>query len=372
MKNKSENVLSKELLKQLGIKSESQYKEALGIHIPNTSKQQKAKEKPRTSAKQKKRERQRLLKLKIRHEKSDERIKTIESLNSHRLDENIMDMMFSARELGCKATKRSHEEYSQKYLEAGISQELIKLQPKYKKRKVIEGKEEIMENSRINVEQSMNCEEETKLNTHPIGTILPMIAEEPEPEVEQRPTDIVSELSFGAQIHEIEEQLAQIRKEQASEFYSHEADAETESFNKDLRWISDFTLEQKKIKTQHSITLKRSKECWATRNSLPILMQERELMENINNNIVTIICGETGSGKSTQMPQFLYENGYQDMGRIGITQPRRVAAVALATRVSSEMGLKFGREVGYQIRFDAAFVGKHTKIKVDLYTLRII
>ena len=85
-------------------------------------------------------------------------------------------------------------------------------------------------------------------------------------------------------------------------------------------------------------------------------------MENIENNIVTIVCGETGSGKSTQIPQFIYraaENlrwkfrnskGNQSESNsllVGITQPRRVAAVSLAKRVSEELGTKLGEEVGY-------------------------
>lgn len=90
-------------------------------------------------------------------------------------------------------------------------------------------------------------------------------------------------------------------------------------------------------------------------------------MENFYNNIVTIICGETGSGKSTQIPQFIYNhnqiNGVDTM--IGITQPRRVAAVSLAQRVAEEMGeAGSGRLVGYQIRYDSSHFTKNvTRIK---------
>jgi len=90
-------------------------------------------------------------------------------------------------------------------------------------------------------------------------------------------------------------------------------------------------------------------------------------MENFYNNIVTIICGETGSGKSTQIPQFIYNhnqiNGVDTM--IGITQPRRVAAVSLAQRVAEEMGeAGSGQLVGYQIRYDSSHFTKNvTRIK---------
>lgn len=66
-----------------------------------------------------------------------------------------------------------------------------------------------------------------------------------------------------------------------------------------------------------------------------------------------IIQGETGSGKTTQIPQYLHEAGFTEGGKkIGCTQPRRVAAMSVAARVAQEMGVKLGNEVGYSIRFE--------------------
>ena len=66
-----------------------------------------------------------------------------------------------------------------------------------------------------------------------------------------------------------------------------------------------------------------------------------------------IIEGETGSGKTTQIPQYLYEAGYcKDGLRVGCTQPRRVAAMSVSARVAEEIGVKLGQEVGYSIRFE--------------------
>lgn len=67
---------------------------------------------------------------------------------------------------------------------------------------------------------------------------------------------------------------------------------------------------------------------------------------------VIVVVGETGSGKTTQLTQFLYEDGYGQHGMIGCTQPRRVAAMSVAKRVSEEMEVKLGSTVGYAIRFE--------------------
>ncbi|VDM22365.1 unnamed protein product, partial [Hydatigera taeniaeformis] len=90
-----------------------------------------------------------------------------------------------------------------------------------------------------------------------------------------------------------------------------------------------------------------------TRKSLPIYNFRRALLDAIKDHQVLIIEGETGSGKTTQIPQYLYEAGYCKAGkRIGCTQPRRVAAMSVAARVAQEMSVKLGFEVGYTVRFE--------------------
>lgn len=89
------------------------------------------------------------------------------------------------------------------------------------------------------------------------------------------------------------------------------------------------------------------------RRSLPIFPYRDELVAAIAQHQVLVIEGETGSGKTTQIPQYLHEEGYTRQGlKIGITQPRRVAAMSVAARVAVEMGTKLGNEVGYSIRFE--------------------
>ena len=113
-----------------------------------------------------------------------------------------------------------------------------------------------------------------------------------------------------------------------------------------------------------SIIINRSPEIIEQRAKLPIISQEHDIMYSINNSLVTIICGETGSGKSTQIPQFLYERGYtKELGKIAITQPRRVAARALAFRLREEMSMNEGLKIGYQVRYETDNVSKETEIK---------
>lgn len=165
---------------------------------------------------------------------------------------------------------------------------------------------------------------------------------------------------------------------------------------------------------KNRVCLNRDPKIQASRLNLPVCGMEQEIVEAITLNDVVILCGETGSGKSTQVPQFLFEAGYGESGMIGITQPRRVAATSTAERVGVEMGepinsgahgqkgsaqnalkkkqkknknnknngngvedvaalnkpavdesesVKQGGLVGYQIRFDASTVGEKTMIK---------
>lgn len=89
--------------------------------------------------------------------------------------------------------------------------------------------------------------------------------------------------------------------------------------------------------TRKPVPVYRNASVQAARLGLPICRMEQEIVEAINENDVIVLCGETGSGKSTQIPQFLFEAGYTDFGRIAVTQPRRVAATSTADRVRFEL-----------------------------------
>jgi HrpA-like RNA helicase len=95
------------------------------------------------------------------------------------------------------------------------------------------------------------------------------------------------------------------------------------------------------------------------RAALPITAMKQELCDAIDQNQALVIIGETGSGKTTQLPQYLVEllglttsSSSQSRKMVGCTQPRRVAATSVAKRVAEEFGCSLGAEVGYTIRFE--------------------
>ncbi|KAL6438014.1 hypothetical protein ACFW04_004352 [Cataglyphis niger] len=98
------------------------------------------------------------------------------------------------------------------------------------------------------------------------------------------------------------------------------------------------------------------------RQSLPIYKFRDDLVKAITDNQILIVIGETGSGKTTQITQYLAEAGFTAHGKIGCTQPRRVATMSVAKRVAEEFGCCLGQEVGYTIRFEDC-TGPETSIK---------
>uniref|UniRef100_A0AAR2LJC6 RNA helicase n=1 Tax=Pygocentrus nattereri TaxID=42514 RepID=A0AAR2LJC6_PYGNA len=108
-----------------------------------------------------------------------------------------------------------------------------------------------------------------------------------------------------------------------------------------------------KVGTDLSQAEKQKQSIQEVRRSLPVFPYREDLLSAIKDHQILVIEGETGSGKTTQIPQYLFEDGYTKGGmKIGCTQPRRVAAMSVSARVAQEMGVKLGNEVGYSIRFE--------------------
>src|SRR3954468_2127206 len=97
--------------------------------------------------------------------------------------------------------------------------------------------------------------------------------------------------------------------------------------------------------------------------ALPISARRDDIRTAFERHPVVIVCGETGSGKTTQLPKILLEAGVAENGRIGHTQPRRIAARAVAARVAEELGTEVGGVVGSKVRFHEQ-VGARTAIKI--------
>lgn len=124
-------------------------------------------------------------------------------------------------------------------------------------------------------------------------------------------------------------------------------DEEDKRYNKDDD-SADYKTDQKfaehmKSTSEASSDFARKKTILEQRRYLPAFAVRQEVLNVIRENSVVIIVGETGSGKTTQLTQYLHEDGYSKYGMIGCTQPRRVAAMSVAKRVSDEMGTQLGK-----------------------------
>lgn len=116
-------------------------------------------------------------------------------------------------------------------------------------------------------------------------------------------------------------------------------------------------------------------------NSLPIYKYREEILTNIRDNQVTVIAGETGCGKTTQVPQYIYKDFLENNANknkklnILITQPRRIAAVSIAKRLSQEMNVRLGELVGFHVGMNPNFSKEYTKILIvttGIFLQRII
>ncbi|HLX81296.1 MAG TPA: AAA family ATPase, partial [Burkholderiales bacterium] len=100
--------------------------------------------------------------------------------------------------------------------------------------------------------------------------------------------------------------------------------------------------------------------------ALPVNQRREEIARTVADHPVVIVCGETGSGKTTQIPKILLDMGRGSAGRIGHTQPRRIAARSVAARIAEELKAELGGLVGYKVRFnDRVRAGTILKLMTD-------
>jgi len=132
----------------------------------------------------------------------------------------------------------------------------------------------------------------------------------------------------------------------------HIDDVDEDEEGVDYRDGSSFGKHMKDIKAVAQSDFARTKTIKEQREYLPVYTCRSRLMDVVRENQVIVVVGETGSGKTTQLTQYMHEEGYTINGMVGCTQPRRVAAMSVAKRVADEMGVELGQEVGYAIRFE--------------------
>ncbi|KUI63672.1 Pre-mRNA-splicing factor ATP-dependent RNA helicase prp22 [Cytospora mali] len=163
---------------------------------------------------------------------------------------------------------------------------------------------------------------------------------------------------------EMRQQEAEVKEQEAkvdlsSQWQDPMADPEKRKFASDLRqanarqkpdagpeWRKAIAPKDISMGKRTNMTIKQQRE------TLPVFHFRNQLIQAIKDNQILIVVGETGSGKTTQLTQYLAESGFGDTGMIGCTQPRRVAAMSVAKRVAEEVGCEVGAEVGYAIRFE--------------------
>lgn len=317
--------ITPELLKELNIGSIEEYR-FMVQDADNKSKKDSKKNKKsakeikisKSKIKENNRKKERVIEKKM---KNAMRSKILESLDKHNKDSSkILESLDSVKNLGKKRKNskdiKSNSRKTSKAEEIDLDAEMEE-SVDYSS----DSESSHIEEIETTKEPKINTNEETNINTPVVNCNNPAIG------------DILDDKEFRRKL--VEEIKAYRLEDDNLEEIENDAKLE-------IPVKSDVVL------------VKRDEEIQKERLELPIVKYEQEIMDKINSSFITLICGETGSGKSTQIPQFLYEYGYTNsLGRIAITQPRRVAAISLATRVARELKVDLGKEVGYQIRYDS-------------------
>ncbi|XP_044232027.1 probable ATP-dependent RNA helicase DHX37 [Thunnus albacares] len=282
-----------------------------------------------------KKQRKELQKVLERKEKKAQRADILTKLAEVQLPESELKLLYTTSKLGTGGKLYQTKQSSDELQDGDSGPKISSLSGANRKRKWKEEEEEEDE------EEEQKAEESSDLETS-------SDEDEDGKDVEANETTEMSESK------ETTSDCQEVKEEQQT----------TEKEEKSERKVSDQEKVQIKKPSQPAIFIPvdRLPEIQESRLKLPVLAEEQVIMEAVRENPCVIICGETGSGKTTQVPQFLYEAGYASgAGIIGITEPRRVAAVSMSHRVGKEMNLST-RVVSYQIRYEGN-VTDETKIK---------
>lgn len=312
----------------------------------------------RTKTKLSSSQRRKLKKLAEEEQKRSERARVIAQLEANKANDETLSLMRSTSEMGKKETAKERMRRALKAERAGV--ELDEL-----------ADSRLVKRTKHEVEEEYASEESEEEIAEPRFSAATTSARSEEPIDESEDEDAEGDA------------LTQAAIEAAEAAGMASLDAKTREMVKLLRARSgtgaadDETPKSMAYKGLHHEVFKgcsfvvpvhRTDKINETREGLPIIQEEHEIVDAINTNPVTVICGATGCGKTTQVPQFLYEAGYGDPecashpGAVAVTQPRRVAVTSTAQRVAEELNIPLGDEVGYQVRYDKN-VGDNPRIK---------
>ncbi|XP_022086276.1 probable ATP-dependent RNA helicase DHX37 isoform X2 [Acanthaster planci] len=315
--------------------------------LPSKKKANNKKKEPQTKLPRKlsNKQRKRLQKVLDKKEKKSKREDILASLVQHQASKQEMSMFASAAHLGQKATKR---QLAEKMPEC-IPINSLKGVNRRKRRKLEEAEKE-MESE---LESSDDESDEVDGDGHENDDSK----QQGKTEDDAKETDSREDKDVDAPVTELVTEGSPSLSSSA-EMSKKDEEVSKKTSEKDK---SGKTRAPENRTPAVFVYVDRKPEIQAARLALPILAEEQVIMEAINEHQVVILCGETGSGKTTQVPQFLYEAGYAQNGLIGITEPRRVAAITMSERVAMEMGLSTS-VVSYMIRYQGN-VTTDTKIK---------
>uniref|UniRef100_A0AAQ5XGW0 Activating signal cointegrator 1 complex subunit 3 n=1 Tax=Amphiprion ocellaris TaxID=80972 RepID=A0AAQ5XGW0_AMPOC len=295
----------------------------------NKTKKQKSSLTPVSSKKPlTKKQRKELQKVLERKEKKVQRADILTKLAAVQLPESELKLLYTTSKLGTGDKLYQTKQSSDEAKDGDSGPNISSLSGANRKRKWKEEEED---------EEEQKAEGSSDLDTS---------SDEEEDENVTNPTETRDPKETDAKEEVTEEQKATEQKEQKEKKTSEQEKVQNKAPSQPAVFIP----------------VDRSPEIQEARLKLPVLAEEQVIMEAVRENPGIVICGETGSGKTTQVPQFLYEAGYASDGQIiGITEPRRVAAVSMSHRVAKEMNLP-PQVVSYQIRYEGN-VTSDTKIK---------
>uniref|UniRef100_A0A3Q4BCM2 RNA helicase n=1 Tax=Mola mola TaxID=94237 RepID=A0A3Q4BCM2_MOLML len=285
-----------------------------------------------------KKRRKELQKVLERKEKKAQRADILTKLAEVQLPESELKLLYTTSKLGTGEKLYQNKQSSDEMKDGDLVSKISSVSGANRKRKWKEQDDE---------EEEQRAEESSDLGTSS--------DDEDDDDEEQEDKNETPEKNEPKQIISTSQEN---KHEEMEEKHKTEKDGLNEKKKADQDKVQNITPSQPTV----FIPVDRFPEIQEARLKLPVLAEEQVIMEAVRENPFVVICGETGSGKTTQVPQFLYEAGYaSDGGIIGITEPRRVAAVSMSHRVAKEMNLST-RVVSYQIRYEGN-VTSDTKIQ---------